>query len=95
MTAEPTSCPCHVISFQGYDVTLLEAGAQPGGLVAGWRSSSGRPVEVGIHGAVRCGEGGRGGGGGGEIDGERGLRGDEVGRVRDEVGLGVREECRV
>eukprot|EP00897_Mesotaenium_endlicherianum_P010565 jgi/Mesen1/9537/ME000064S08888 len=34
----------------GYDVTLLEAGAQPGGLVAGWKSASGRSVEVGIHG---------------------------------------------
>jgi uncharacterized protein with NAD-binding domain and iron-sulfur cluster len=36
--------------LQGYEVTLLEAGAQPGGLVAGWKTASGRSVEVGIHG---------------------------------------------
>jgi hypothetical protein len=36
--------------LQGFDVTLLEAGRQPGGLVAGWKSASGRSVEVGIHG---------------------------------------------
>jgi hypothetical protein len=36
--------------LQGYEVTLLEAGAQPGGLVAGWKTTSGRSVEVGIHG---------------------------------------------
>lgn len=35
---------------QGYDVTLLEAGAYPGGLVAGWKTSGGRSVEAGIHG---------------------------------------------
>lgn len=40
----------HHLSKQGFDVTLLEAGRQPGGLVAGWKSASGRSVEVGIHG---------------------------------------------
>ena len=35
---------------QGYDVTLLEAGDQPGGLVAGWKTPAGRSVEAGIHG---------------------------------------------
>ncbi|MBD2666905.1 hypothetical protein B6N60_01713 [Richelia sinica FACHB-800] len=35
---------------QGYDVTLLEAGPYPGGLVAGWQTASGKSVEAGIHG---------------------------------------------
>ncbi len=35
---------------QGYDVTLLEAGAYPGGLVAGWKTAGGRSIEAGIHG---------------------------------------------
>lgn len=35
---------------QGYDVTLLEAGGYPGGLVAGWKTAQGRSVEAGIHG---------------------------------------------
>lgn len=35
---------------QGYEVTLLEAGSYPGGLVAGWKTPGGRPVEAGIHG---------------------------------------------
>jgi uncharacterized protein with NAD-binding domain and iron-sulfur cluster len=35
---------------QGYDVTLLEAGSYPGGLVAGWETAGGRAVEAGIHG---------------------------------------------
>ena len=35
---------------QGYDVTLLEAGSYPGGLVAGWKTAAGRSVEAGIHG---------------------------------------------
>jgi len=35
---------------QGYDVTLLEAGGNPGGLVAGWKTAQGRSVEAGIHG---------------------------------------------
>lgn len=39
-----------VFALQGFDVTLLEAGAQPGGLVAGWKTPGGRSVEVGIHG---------------------------------------------
>ncbi|NJK41056.1 MAG: FAD-dependent oxidoreductase [Acaryochloridaceae cyanobacterium SU_2_1] len=39
----------HLVS-QGYDVTLLEAGAYLGGLVAGWQTTAGRPVEAGIHG---------------------------------------------
>jgi len=38
------------LAQQGYAVTLLEAGPQPGGLVAGWRTAQGRPVEAGIHG---------------------------------------------
>lgn len=38
------------LAQQGYDVTLLEAGAQPGGLVAGWKTAGGRSVEAGIHG---------------------------------------------
>lgn len=37
------------LAKQGYDVTLLEAGAYPGGLVAGWKAA-GRSVEAGIHG---------------------------------------------
>ncbi|MEO1635379.1 MAG: FAD-dependent oxidoreductase [Cyanobacteria bacterium J06631_9] len=40
----------HHLAKQGYAVTLLEAGAQPGGLVAGWQTAKGRSVEVGIHG---------------------------------------------
>ena len=38
------------LSRQGYDVTLLEAGPHPGGLVAGWQTPAGRSVEAGIHG---------------------------------------------
>ena len=38
------------LAQQGYDVTLLEAGAHPGGLVAGWQTPAGRSVEAGIHG---------------------------------------------
>ena len=38
------------LASQGYDVTLLEAGAYPGGLVAGWKTAEGRAVEAGIHG---------------------------------------------
>ena len=38
------------LAKQGYDVTLLEAGPQPGGLVAGWKTPGGRSVEAGIHG---------------------------------------------
>ncbi|AFY71835.1 amine oxidase [Thalassoporum mexicanum PCC 7367] len=38
------------LAKQGYDVTLLEAGAYPGGLVAGWETEGGRSVEAGIHG---------------------------------------------
>lgn len=38
------------LAKQGYDVTLLEAGGQPGGLVAGWKTAQGRSVEAGIHG---------------------------------------------
>jgi len=37
------------LAKQGYDVTLLEAGSYPGGLVAGWKAA-GRSVEAGIHG---------------------------------------------
>ena len=38
------------LAQQGYDVTLLEASPYPGGLVAGWKTPSGRAVEGGIHG---------------------------------------------
>jgi uncharacterized protein with NAD-binding domain and iron-sulfur cluster len=38
------------LAKNGYDVTLLEAGPHPGGLVAGWKTPTGRSVEVGIHG---------------------------------------------
>jgi uncharacterized protein with NAD-binding domain and iron-sulfur cluster len=38
------------LAQQGYDVTLLEAGAYPGGLVAGWQTAQGKSVEAGIHG---------------------------------------------
>ncbi|HEY9620230.1 MAG TPA: FAD-dependent oxidoreductase, partial [Crinalium sp.] len=38
------------LAKQGYGVTLLEAGAYPGGLVAGWKTPGGRSVEAGIHG---------------------------------------------
>jgi uncharacterized protein with NAD-binding domain and iron-sulfur cluster len=38
------------LAKQGYDVTLLEAGAYPGGLVAGWKTTTGKSVEAGIHG---------------------------------------------
>ena len=38
------------LAKQGYEVTLLEAGAYPGGLVAGWKTAAGRSVEAGIHG---------------------------------------------
>jgi uncharacterized protein with NAD-binding domain and iron-sulfur cluster len=38
------------LARQGYDVTLLEAGPHPGGLVAGWQTAGGRSVEAGIHG---------------------------------------------
>jgi len=38
------------LSRQGYEVTLLEAGPYPGGLVAGWKTPGGRSVEAGIHG---------------------------------------------
>lgn len=38
------------LAKNGYDVTLVEAGPYPGGLVAGWKTPGGRSVEVGIHG---------------------------------------------
>ncbi|MCU0570607.1 MAG: FAD-dependent oxidoreductase [Oculatellaceae cyanobacterium Prado106] len=38
------------LAQQGYDVTLLEASAYPGGLVAGWKADGGRSVEAGVHG---------------------------------------------
>ena len=40
----------HHLAKQGYDVTLLEAGSYPGGLVAGWKTGGGKSVEAGIHG---------------------------------------------
>lgn len=33
-----------------FDVTLLEGGKSVGGLVAGWLTPGGRPVEAGVHG---------------------------------------------
>ncbi|KST64460.1 hydroxysqualene dehydroxylase [Mastigocoleus testarum] len=38
------------LAKQGYQVTLLEAGSYPGGLVAGWKTKGGRSTEAGIHG---------------------------------------------
>ena len=38
------------LAKQGYDVTLLEASSQAGGLVAGWKTAQGKSVEAGIHG---------------------------------------------
>jgi uncharacterized protein with NAD-binding domain and iron-sulfur cluster len=38
------------LATQGYAVALLEAGANPGGLVAGWQTSAGQSLEAGIHG---------------------------------------------
>ncbi|MEO1295776.1 MAG: FAD-dependent oxidoreductase [Cyanobacteria bacterium J06636_16] len=38
------------LASQGYNITLLEAAAHPGGLVAGWQTPGGRSVEGGIHG---------------------------------------------
>ncbi|MEH2060409.1 MAG: FAD-dependent oxidoreductase [Nostoc sp.] len=38
------------LAKQGYDVTLVEAGPYPGGLVAGWQTAAGKSVEAGIHG---------------------------------------------
>ena len=40
----------HHLAKQGYDVTVLEAGSYPGGLVAGWKTGGGKSVEAGIHG---------------------------------------------
>jgi uncharacterized protein with NAD-binding domain and iron-sulfur cluster len=40
----------YTLAKQGYQVTLLEAGTAVGGLVAGWQTPAGRPVEAGIHG---------------------------------------------
>ena len=34
----------------GYDVTLIDASPNPGGLSAGWRTPQGRSVEAGIKG---------------------------------------------
>ncbi|GAX73691.1 hypothetical protein CEUSTIGMA_g1142.t1 [Chlamydomonas eustigma] len=38
------------LSEQGYNVTLLEASPNPGGLASGWRTASGREVEAGMKG---------------------------------------------
>jgi uncharacterized protein with NAD-binding domain and iron-sulfur cluster len=38
------------LTRQDYDVTVLEAGAYPGGLVAGWQTSNQKSVEAGVHG---------------------------------------------
>ncbi len=38
------------LTEQGYDVTLLDASPNPGGLSTGWRTSQGRAVEAGVKG---------------------------------------------
>lgn len=38
------------LADQGYDVTLLDAAPNPGGLSAGWRTPQGRAVEAGVKG---------------------------------------------
>ncbi|KAI3436402.1 hypothetical protein D9Q98_005819 [Chlorella vulgaris] len=38
------------LAEQGYDVTLLDAAPNPGGLSAGWRTPQGRAVEAGVKG---------------------------------------------
>jgi hypothetical protein len=35
------------LSEQGYNVTLLEASPNPGGLATGWRTAQGKEVEAG------------------------------------------------
>jgi len=45
------------LSEQGYDVTLIDASPNPGGLSSGWRTPQGRAVEAGIKGfwyQVQC-----------------------------------------
>lgn len=43
----------HLSKQTGISVTLVDAAPSVGGLVAGWRTASGRDVEVGIHGMWR------------------------------------------
>eukprot|EP00892_Ulva_mutabilis_P003924 jgi/Ulvmu1/1903/UM012_0062.1 len=38
------------LAEQGYDVELLDAAENPGGLSAGWRTKDGKPVEAGMKG---------------------------------------------
>ena len=38
------------LAEQGYNVTLLDAAPNPGGLSAGWRTPQGRAVEAGVKG---------------------------------------------
>ena len=38
------------LAGQGYDVTLLDASENPGGLSSGWRTPQGRSVEAGVKG---------------------------------------------
>lgn len=38
------------LSGEGYDVTLLDAAPNPGGLSTGFRTSQGRSVEAGMKG---------------------------------------------
>lgn len=38
------------LAEQGYDVTLLDAAENPGGLASGWRTPQGRAVEAGTKG---------------------------------------------
>lgn len=43
----------HLAKQENIDVTLIDAAPSVGGLVAGWKTSQGRDVEVGIHGMWR------------------------------------------
>lgn len=43
----------HLSKIEGISVTLIDAAASVGGLVAGWKTRNGRDVEVGIHGMWR------------------------------------------
>jgi NADPH-dependent 2,4-dienoyl-CoA reductase/sulfur reductase-like enzyme len=40
----------HTLLKEGFQVTLLDAGAAPGGLSTGFRTAAGRSVEAGIKG---------------------------------------------
>jgi hypothetical protein len=40
----------HTYYIVGFDVTILDAAANPGGLSAGWRTKEGKAVEAGMKG---------------------------------------------